>query len=178
MAIERMLKLRLMAMKSQEEALLQRLQLLGCVQVNPPDSVLEDASLSELVATDPGELAQLRDCYARLQDGIALLDRYAPAKKKLTAPRPLVQTETLLDEDKLTDAVGADPAACGIFYAVDAAAYLRIDGGELEGKGGVDKFAVPYHKVFHIAESLKALDSAVYERYIFGIPAQIFAGNV
>lgn len=99
MAIEKMKKLRLVAVSSQREELLRELMLLGCVEISEP----ADAEGMSLTRPDGAELGSVRAKHAALTNAISILDRYAPEKKKLLSPRPETELKTLLDESRLPE---------------------------------------------------------------------------
>ena len=88
MAIEKMKKLRLVAVRSQKEALMRDMMLLGCVQVTEPEGEMSDPSISAVVKREGSELVRYKAQYASLVHAVELLDSYAPQKKPLLAPRP------------------------------------------------------------------------------------------
>ena len=94
MAIVKMKKLRLLAIKSQRDDLLRRLQLLGCVQVAEPEKVEEPVVLSR----ESGNIAECREDHRELVNALGLLDRYASVKDGMFAPRPAVQCGALMDD--------------------------------------------------------------------------------
>ncbi len=103
MAIVKMKRLLVMAVQSREKELLEKLLLLGCVEVCPPDRALEDEELAALAGVRVGELSDLRAQRAELQAGLSVLDRYAPEKRGLFSRKPVVKADELLDSEKLGD---------------------------------------------------------------------------
>ena len=101
MAIVKMKKLQLMVIRSQKEALLRDLQLLGCVSVKEPDQ--EDLQLKR----DAGGVTEARAAYAKLTGALSLLDRYAPVKSKLLQARPEVTEQTFLSDGVLRETITA-----------------------------------------------------------------------
>lgn len=99
MAIVKMKRLRLLAMHTEREELLQRLQTLGCVEVDEPEIDLSDPDWSALARPDGAGLARARDESARLNGALVILDRYAPEKKSLFHPRPMIGTKELFDDE-------------------------------------------------------------------------------
>ena len=75
--------------------------LLDCVEISEPapDQAAEAVSL----ARETGDLSRLRTEYAALSGALKLLDKYAPAKGKLLAPKPEVSREDFLDESTLAE---------------------------------------------------------------------------
>lgn len=78
MAIVKMKKLLIMAPKQKEKLLLEKLLLLGCVEVSSPEKALEDEELAALVSVSSGSLADLRAQRAMLQSGLSVLESYLP----------------------------------------------------------------------------------------------------
>ena len=104
MSIVAMKKLRLIGIRSQQEVILRELMLLGCVQINEPDSPPEKLK-EKLQRNGPGELARYRQKQIKLQNALNVLDQYAKAKKGLLSPLPEVELSTLLDESALPAAL-------------------------------------------------------------------------
>lgn len=115
MAIVKMKRLRLLAMRADREELLRRLQALGCVEVDEPEIDLADPDWSALTRPDGDGLARAREASARLTGALAILDRSAPEKKKgLFHLRPVIRAEELFDEGAYRAALSAaDRAAEG-----------------------------------------------------------------
>ncbi|MDR0819117.1 MAG: hypothetical protein LBN43_06065, partial [Oscillospiraceae bacterium] len=90
MAIVKMKKLSLFAMREERGELLNELQLIGCVQLTegtPPEGALKiDGGDSELI-----------NLSGQLKRAIALLDKYAPVKTGLFYNRPVVGLDVLFD---------------------------------------------------------------------------------
>lgn len=99
MAIEKMKKLRLVAVRTQRDAILRELMLLDCVEISEP--ALEQTEENVSLARETGDLSRLRTEYAALSGALKILDKYAPAKGKLLAPKPEVSQEDFLDESTL-----------------------------------------------------------------------------
>lgn len=104
MAIVKMKKLRLMAVKDQEEKLLRELLLLGCVEVRVPEAA-EAEGENAPQTTVSGDLSNLRAKRAEVVSGIDLLDKYVPPEGGLFKQKPEVNCESLLAEDKLGEAL-------------------------------------------------------------------------
>lgn len=103
MAIVKMKKLQLMAVQSQRDEILRELMLLGCVEISEPYDAPDDELMARLRTADGGELLRLRGEHAAIHNALRLLDRCAPVRKKLLAPKPEVQLEELLDESGLRE---------------------------------------------------------------------------
>ncbi|MCL1827917.1 MAG: V-type ATP synthase subunit I [Oscillospiraceae bacterium] len=101
MAIEKMKKLRILAVRSDREELLKGLMLLGCVEISEPSAFPEEPEISAVLKRESGDLAKFRNDYAKLQSGLKVLDKYSPVKSKLLSPRPEVTRGVFLDESML-----------------------------------------------------------------------------
>ena len=102
MAIEKMKKLRLMAVRTQKEELLRELMLLGCVQLREPDEDEISPELARLIHRESSELMRFKAERSGLVQAVELLDRYAPEKSKLLSAKPETDIDSLLDEEKLS----------------------------------------------------------------------------
>ena len=101
MAIVKMKKLRLMAVRSEKDRLLRELESFGCVEFSELSEDLSDEGL----VRESSDLLTLRNRQNTILNAIGLLDRYAPEKKPLLSARPQVETETLLDDSILDGAL-------------------------------------------------------------------------
>ena len=101
MAIEKMKKLRLMAVRGQKEALLRDLLLLGCVEVSEPGEAELEPGIRSCLSKESSELLGYRTSHAKLTQAVELLQKYAPAKKPLLSPKPETDSEAILDDSTL-----------------------------------------------------------------------------
>lgn len=101
MAIVKMKKLRLVAVKSQREELLKRLMLLGCVEISQPDRLLEDEESEVLLSRETAGASEYQQQHDTLKSALTLLDKYAPAKASLLAPKPETSVQAVLSERTL-----------------------------------------------------------------------------
>lgn len=115
MAIMKMKKLRLMALRSKKDELLRELIRLGCVEFSELETELAEAGLNGLVTPENSALMKFKTQHALLNGAVSVLDRCAPEKKPLLSAKPLVETDALLDDSGLEAAlvlaeniVGAD----------------------------------------------------------------------
>ena len=99
-----MKKLRLMAVRSARDELLKELLRRGCVEVSEPTELQAEA-FAPLLRRENGELMAERGRQQALQNALAVLNRYAPAKSALLSPKPEVAGEKLLDEQTLQSAL-------------------------------------------------------------------------
>ena len=99
MAIVTMKRLRAIALAASRDAQLLELQRLGCVQLSAEGDGRDEPLLAERYAPDHGDLTERYAQRQLLREAIGVLDRYAPEKKKLLAPRPRAKAGALLEED-------------------------------------------------------------------------------
>lgn len=98
MAIVKMKRLRLIGMLPERERLLEQLQRLGCVEIDPPRDRLADPEWAALLASpDSAALAAAKEEQGAVKSALAILQRYVPAKSSLLAPRPQVREGQLAD---------------------------------------------------------------------------------
>ena len=101
MAIEKMKKLRLLAVRAQKKALLRKLQLLGCVELSEPELSELSPELMQHLSKEGSDVTKCRSDYAMIVQAVELLDRYAPVKSKLLSAKPETEVKTLLDDSTL-----------------------------------------------------------------------------
>ncbi len=97
MAIVKMKKLRVIALRDQRDALMDQLQRLGCVEVHEPEDMLSDPEAAELLRPERAGLTEARGREAEMGSALRVMARYAPEKHKLLAARPLVSEAEFLD---------------------------------------------------------------------------------
>ncbi len=107
MAIVRMKKLSLLAARSQKDEILHELMRLGCVELREQEELLADEELSGTLTRESSDAAQWRAKKTSLSEAIKLLDRYAPVKTPMLAPRPELDEAKFLDESELESALSA-----------------------------------------------------------------------
>ena len=93
MAIVRMSRLKLAAMRSERDRLLRDLQKIGCVELESPAKPEEAEEWLTMTARDEADDSGLRAAKAKLTAALTALDKYAPAKGGLFARRPEISTE-------------------------------------------------------------------------------------
>lgn len=106
MAIEKMKKLRLMAVRAQKDELLRELMLLGCVELREPEESEISPELAKQLRRESSELMRFKAEQAGLVQAVELLGRYAPEKGKLLSSKPETELTRLLDEQTLEAALG------------------------------------------------------------------------
>lgn len=102
MAIEKMKKLRLMAIRPQKDALFRELTKLGAIEVAELELTEEEEST---VNREGGDAVKLKGQYATVTSALKTLDAHAHLKDALLKPKPLIAAGDLLQEDKAGDAI-------------------------------------------------------------------------
>lgn len=101
MAIEKMKKLRLMAVRGQKEDLLRELLLLGCVEVSEPEDSELEPEIRGCLEREGSELLRYRTDHSKLTQAVELLQKFAPVKKPLLSAKPETDSDAILDYSKL-----------------------------------------------------------------------------
>ena len=107
MAIVKMKRFRLLAIRSEGDKLLRELQKLGCVEISDQSDRLADPELAALVGREEADTASRRTDLNRLQLGLTLLDRYAPVKTGMLTPKPTIAQEEFLDDAEMAGCLAA-----------------------------------------------------------------------
>lgn len=107
MAIVKMKGLRLLAMRSDREALLELLQGMGCVEIDEPDhdpqtwqGLLSQLGSQTLSRPDGQALSQAREDLQAAQRALAVLKRHGDKGRGLLAPRPRLTRQQLFDGEE------------------------------------------------------------------------------
>lgn len=107
MAIVKMKGLRLLAMRSDREALLELLQGMGCVEIDEPDQdpqtwqgLLSQLGNQTLSRPDGQALSQAREDLQAAQRALAVLKRHGDKGRDLLAPRPRLTRQQLFDGEE------------------------------------------------------------------------------
>ena len=107
MAIVKMKGLRLLAMRSDREALLELLQGMGCVEIDEPDQdpqtwqgLLSQLGSQTLSRPDGQALSQAREDLQEAQRALAVLKRHGDKGRGLLAPRPRLTRQQLFDGEE------------------------------------------------------------------------------
>ena len=101
MAIVKMKKLRVIALRQQRDDLMRQLLCLGCVEVQEPEGMLSDPEAAEALRPERAGLTAARTREAEMDSALKVMAHYAPEKKKMLSPRPTVSQEEFLDETAL-----------------------------------------------------------------------------
>jgi len=100
-SIVKMKKLRLLAVRSEQEALLKELMVLGCVEISDPEPLLSDPETEPLLHRGESESYLRRNDRNALLEAVKLLEQYAPVKHGLFTPKREVSRAELLNEETL-----------------------------------------------------------------------------
>ncbi|MCI7660643.1 V-type ATP synthase subunit I [Flintibacter sp.] len=107
MAIVKMKGLRLLAMRSDREALLELLQGMGCVEIDEPvqdpqtwQGLLSQLGSQTLSRPDGQALSQAREDLQEAQRALAVLKRHGDKGRGLLAPRPRLTRQQLFDGEE------------------------------------------------------------------------------
>lgn len=107
MAIVKMKRLRMAAMQSDREELLQLLQRMGCVEIDEPSVDRSDPGWAQLSRPDGAGLATARARKAAAEHALTVLKRYAPAKGGLLKARPVVSEQEFFNDSAYEQALQA-----------------------------------------------------------------------
>ena len=107
MAIVKMKKLRLMAIRSNKDALLKELICKGCVEFSEIEGEVQDSDFKELLKRESSGLMTFKSQHMALVNAVGILDRYSPAKKPLLSALPEVGEDVLLDDSGVGAALAA-----------------------------------------------------------------------
>ena len=95
MAIVKMKRLRLAAMKQDREELLTLLQRMGCVEIDEPSPDTDDPCWAALKRPEGEGLSLAREKRSGAERALEVLRRYAPEKKGLLTPKPELDARRL-----------------------------------------------------------------------------------
>lgn len=107
MAIVKMKKLRLMAIRSNKDALLKELICKGCVEFSEIEGEVQDSDFKELLKRESSSLMTFKSQHMALVNAVGILDRYSPAKKPVLSALPEVGEDVLLDDSGVGAALAA-----------------------------------------------------------------------
>jgi len=105
MAIVKMKKLRLLAVRDSKEELLKELIRHGCVEFAEAEDALTGSEAAAFVHRESSELSKLKTQHQTLVHAIDLLNTYAPKKTKMLSAKPELEPQVLLDDTGLTGAL-------------------------------------------------------------------------
>lgn len=129
MAIVKMKRLRLVGLRSDQEALLRLLQRLGCVEISQRPE--DDEAMASLSPPDGAALNEARNNAAGLQTALEILRKYVKSKGGLLTPLPTISQQELFD-----DGVYAEGLDCArrVNEASRQIAALQAERSKLEGQ--------------------------------------------
>ncbi|MEA4894470.1 MAG: V-type ATP synthase subunit I [Oscillospiraceae bacterium] len=102
MAIEKMKRLRLVAVRSEKETLLRELTLLGCVQINEPEEPEQDTEEARIFSREAAGLGERKAEYEKLLNALGILNGYVSERKGMFAPKPEVTAQSVMDDTSLS----------------------------------------------------------------------------
>ena len=105
MAIVKMKRLSLYAMACDRDALLRKLQKLGCVDVSEPGDKRTSEEWLDLATPDTPDQDLFQRQAESVRGALALLDQYAPAKSSFLAPKPQIEVSDLFDDEREAQAL-------------------------------------------------------------------------
>ncbi len=107
MAIVKMKRLRLLALRPERERLLRALQSLGCVEIREPPIDLSDPQWAGLAKPEPAGLEKAKEQSLLLGGALEVLRKYAPSKDGLFTPRPGITEGELFDDGAYAEGLDA-----------------------------------------------------------------------
>ena len=105
MAILKMKKLRLLAVRADKEELLKELIRHGCVEFSELEGKVQGSEVEGILHRESADIASLKSRQSSLNHAIELLDRYAPKKGKMLSAKPELEDRVLLDDTGMSGAV-------------------------------------------------------------------------
>ena len=133
MAIMKMKKLRLMAVRSRKDELLRELIRHGCVEFSELEDQIQGSDVESILSRESSDVATLKSQLTSLNHAIALLDTYAPKKGKLLSAKPELEDLAFLDDTGLSGAL----KFAGAIEGYDAR-IKRISAEESRQRGIID----------------------------------------
>ena len=119
MAIVKMKRLRLIALLADREELLNRLQRLGCVEVDEPENADGDPAWAALARPADGALQQSRARLDRVNSAMDVIKQYGPKQGGLK-PRPEVSQARFFDDKTYAAAEETADQLCGLQREITA----------------------------------------------------------
>ena len=97
MAIVQMKHLRLIAVSEEQDALLDELQRVGCVEISTPEITEDAPDWARLLRRKSSSLDEVSAQLASLRTALDALNKYAPVKEGMLTPRPVVTVDELFN---------------------------------------------------------------------------------
>lgn len=107
MSIVKMKRFRLIGLETEQEALLQKLLHIGCVEISQPAEKLADPEWGALLRRDNSALLDAREHANNVKTALAALDKYAPVKSGLFQKRKHISEGEFLSHAALESALKA-----------------------------------------------------------------------
>ena len=136
MAIEKMKKLRLLAVRDEKERLLRQLMLLGCLEVSEPELSELSPELRARLSREGSDAVRCRTDKAVLTQAVELLDKYAPVKSKLLSAKPETKCGVILDDSTLLETLETARGIVGMDETI-----RRINAESARINGSIDALA-------------------------------------
>lgn len=103
MSIVKMRRMKVVAADDERKKLFRSLVRLGCVEITPPDQLLAEEELNQLVQQGHGD-PEVEDRLRNLKVGMQTLKDIAHPKKSMFAPRQQISEDSFLEASELTHA--------------------------------------------------------------------------
>lgn len=114
MAIVKMKRLHMLALRADRNDLFDKLQQLGCLEVSEQGEKLLDPAWKELTHRDEDALNLRTEQLSTVSRAISILEQYAPEKKRFLSARPQIQVSELFDDSALERALELATELCGL----------------------------------------------------------------
>ena len=131
MAIVKMKHLRVVAMQTDREAILQALQRMGCVEIDEPRVDWSDPQWEQLGRPGAETLAAARERKSAGEQALETLKRYAPKKGGLFRERPVLTEDELFEPQACEQGVRTVQS---INHTLHSIATLQAQKAKLEGQ--------------------------------------------
>ena len=105
MAIVKMCRFELMAMEADRPLLFKGFQLMGSVQIDPPETAANWSQIEPLVHMVQGDLPQIHENLSILSRALDVLSLHGAIRRPFLAPRPGVSVRELMQEDAVPQAL-------------------------------------------------------------------------
>lgn len=104
MSILTMKRLRVIALSSDRDKLLESLMKLGCVEVSSPDPEMSDPEQTSLASPDESRASDVSAKLNEIQNALSVVGEFAAASKGLFAPRRAVSSDRFFDGRQIEEA--------------------------------------------------------------------------
>lgn len=105
MSIAKMKRIHLIALQRDRDALMAKLLHVGCLEINEPTAILSDSAWTEFLHREGANTAERKAELNELNAAMDALQKYAPQKTKLLAPKPEISEKDFLDGKALDKAL-------------------------------------------------------------------------